>query len=226
MNQDLLNKLSSYISKLLRSTFGRGPESCRCTINGKFMVTYINGFISAMEEVLINQGQDDQVKKARNAIMNHVLDEVKGYLESSIGIDIEFYYHDWNFPSNSGMIFFVFNQELKAEVIQSKVNLAELEKEVARISMLVQKVPDKINIHGISSSIYVVERRGILIPIEKALINKGFKDELIITKDSIEKSYFFRYGKFEDIFHKEVKDIFIDWDLKADKSIMSFVLKT
>lgn len=177
-----------------------------------------------MEEVLMSQGQHDQVETARTMIINHVVDEVKGFIESSIEIDIENIFHDWNYPNNSGLIVFVLNQELIHEKVKSKVDLSKLEFEVARISELVQKVPNKIYVHEISSSIYLVERIGILIPIEKALLKKGFKDELLLTKDNLEKSYFHRYGKFDDIFHQEVKDIFIDWDFKQDRAIMGFVL--
>jgi uncharacterized protein YbcI len=90
--------------------------------------------------------------------------------------------------------------------------------------MLVQKVPNTIVIYPVSSSVILVERTGILITLEHALIEKGFEEELKITKDELEKSYFHRYGKFCEIFKNEVKDIFIDWNLREDRSIMAFIL--
>ncbi|WP_241558969.1 Na-translocating system protein MpsC family protein [Oceanobacillus halophilus] len=224
MDQNILNSISSYTSKLLRKNFGKGPKSCQTTVNHKFVVLYIRGFISPMEEVLISQGQTNQVTKARNVIINQVLEELTGVIQVSLNSEVEYYYHDWNFPNNTGNIIYVLNEEIRNENINSMIDNSLLEQEVARISELVQKVPDNINIYPVSSTIYLVGRIGILVPIEKALINKGFKDELLFTKDSLEKSYFHRYGKFKDIFKSDIKDIFIDWNTKEDKSLMAFIL--
>lgn len=226
MDQDVLNSISSYLSKLLRKSFGKGPQSCQSTVYKGVFVAYIRGFISPMEEVLMEQGQSLQVERARSVIINHVLDQLKGVVEVSLNCEIEERYHDWNFPNNSGMIIFKLDKEMSGEHQSPRqVNIELLEKEVARISLLVQKVPDIINIYPVSSSLYVIERKGILIPIEKALIAKGFEEELRVTKDELEKKYFHRYGKFDQIFLRDVKEIFIDWCFKEDKSLMCFIVK-
>ncbi|MET3697724.1 hypothetical protein [Bacillus oleivorans] len=62
--------------------------------------------------------------------------------------------------------------------------------------------------HPISSSIYLIERIGILIQIEKALIAHGFQKELLFTKDELEKIYFHSDGRFEGIFNQTVRDIY------------------
>ncbi len=225
MDQDVLNSISSYLSKLLRKNFGRGPQSCQSTVNKNIFVMYIRGFISPMEEILMAQGQFVQVEKARSVIVNHALDQLKGVVEVSLKCEISETYHDWNFPNNSGFIIFLLDREVTDHSIAvAEVDLVRLESEVARISMLVQKVPDQIQIYTISPTIFVIERRGILIAIEKALIQKGFEEELIITKDELEKEYFHNFGEFYEIFNKGVKDIFIDWNFKEDKSMMGIIL--
>ncbi|WP_223155166.1 Na-translocating system protein MpsC family protein [Alkalibacillus aidingensis] len=122
------------------------------------------------------------------------------------------------------MITFRIKNQLPSENDDLPINPSLLEGEVARVSELVQKVPGKIHVYKLSTSIYIVERIGILIPIEKALIKKRFKKELLITKDTLEKSYFHRYGRFNEIFNSEIKDIFIDWFIDEDKSLMVFIL--
>ncbi|MCM3412278.1 Na-translocating system protein MpsC family protein [Metabacillus litoralis] len=227
MDQDILNTISSFTSKALRKNFGRGPQSCQSTLCDKYLVTYIRGFISPMEEVLVQQGQRNHVEKARTVIINHILEELKGVVKVSLDRDVEDYYHDWNFPNNSGVIIFILDEKVTEEYsLRQDVNLNKLEKEVSRISYLVQKVPDQIHVYPLSDSIYLIERKGILIPIEKSLVQKGFMEELKITKDELEKSYFHRYGKFGDIFQSPVKDIFMDWNFKEDKSFMVFVLNS
>ncbi|MFP7299675.1 Na-translocating system protein MpsC family protein [Neobacillus niacini] len=217
--------ISSYISKLLRKNFGRGPRNCQTTISQNYLVTYISGFLSPMEDILLQQGQSKYVDHARNVIITHLLDEIKGIIQITFNIGVEEYYHDWNFPNNSGTLIFVLDTEA-GQKMNSDVDIQRLEHEVSRISLMVEKVPEKIITSAISPSIFLIERRGILIQIEKALIDNGFENELKFTKDELEKSYFHRYGRFEDIFNKSVRDIFIDWNFKEDKSFMAFILSS
>ncbi|GAA0488766.1 hypothetical protein GCM10008986_13210 [Salinibacillus aidingensis] len=223
MDQDTLNEISSHTSKLLRKNFGRGPKSCQTIISNKYIAIYIRGFVSPMEDVLLSEGQQNYVEKARTVIIDTIIKELIGIVKVSCKCEVEEYYHDWNFPNNSGVILFVLSEPLD-EGSKPAVNQSELENEVVRISELVQKVPAKIYIHALSPYIYLVERAGILIPIEKALVDKGFKDELLITKDALEKEYFHKYGRLKELFDRDVKDIFVDWDFKEDKCYMVFVL--
>jgi uncharacterized protein YbcI len=215
--------ISSYISKLLRKKFGRGPRNCHTTVSQNYLVTYIGGFLSPMEDILLQHGQNKYVDHARNVIITHLLDEIKGVIQITFDVEVEEYYHDWNFPNNSGIFIFVLDTEGNQK-IKPDIDIQRLELEVGRISLLVEKVPDEINTCQISPTIFLIERRGILVQIEKALIDKGFENELKFTKDELEKSYFHRYGRFGDIFHTSVKDIFIDWNFKEDKSYMAFIL--
>jgi uncharacterized protein YbcI len=215
--------ISSYISKLLRKKFGRGPRNCHTTLSQNYLVTYIGGFLSPMEDILLQHGQNKYVDHARNVIITHLLDEIKGVIQITFDVEVEEYYHDWNFPNNSGIFIFVLDTEGNQK-IKPDIDIQRLELEVGRISLLVEKVPDEINTCQISPTIFLIERRGILVQIEKALIEKGFENELKFTKDELEKSYFHRYGRFEDIFHTSVKDTFIDWNFKEDKSYMAFIL--
>jgi len=224
VDQKNLDHISSYISKLLRKNFGKGPQSCQSTLSGKHLITYIRGFVSPMEEILLQQGQKKTVDQARALIMNHLLEEIKGVIQVSIDIEIKEYYHDWNFPNNSGIFMFVLNKEFPIASLENNIDAEDLEKEVSRITTLVQKTPDQIHIYPLSPMVYLVERKGILIQIEKALFQKGFYQELRFTKDELEKEYFHRDGRFEHIFKRSVKDILIDWNFKDDKSLMAFIL--
>lgn len=223
--QDKLNHISSYTSKLIRRKFGRGPQSCIAALNKNFLVLYIRGFISPMEEVLLQQGQAASVDNARSVIINNLLDELTGVIQYSLDIEVEDHYHDWNFPNNSGVIMITLKKDAHKGKLNTDIVCNELESEVARLSALVQKAPEVINVYPVAENIFLVERSGILIPIEKALIRKGYIKELRITKDELEKSYFHRDGRFERIFNKKVQDIFIDWNLKEDKSMICFILK-
>ncbi len=221
---DKLTYISSYCSKALRKNFGRGPQSCQSTLNQNYLVLYIRGFISPMEEVLLQQKQTDYVENARYVIIKHLLEELKGVVQVTLEVEVEEFYHDWNFPNNSGMIILVLEKEVSQPELNVDFSINDLENEIARISALVQKVPEGIKTIPISQNIVLIVRNGILVPIEKALISKGFSQELIITKDELEKKYFHRDGKFDLIFKKRIHDIFIDWNLKEDKSYIGIIL--
>lgn len=226
LTQDVLNTISSYVSKALRKSFGRGPESCKSVMSDQFLVVYIRGFVSPMEEILIKQGQRDQVELARGVIIQHVLEELRGTLVVLLNQEVERAYHDWNFPNNSGTLIFLL-KPLEAQGASSGppgVDLSRLESEVARITQLVQKMPERVRTHFVSPGVYIVERDGIMIAIEKALVEKGYSEQLKVTKDELEKKYFHRYGEFNRIFGKEVLDIFVDWNFSEDKSLMAFIL--
>jgi uncharacterized protein YbcI len=222
-NHSQAEYISSYISKLFRKKFGRGPQSCQSTLCGNYLVTYILGFVTPMEEVLLQQGQDRYVDSARQVIINHLLDEIKGVVQVTLDVEVEENYHDWNFPNNSGILIFVLEKEV-GPTFNVDMDIQKLEYEIGRLSLMVEKVPDQIITHPISPSIFLIERNGILIQIEKALIAKGFQKELRFTKDELEKTYFHRDGRFEEIFNRPVRDIFIDWNFKEDRSFMAFIL--
>lgn len=226
INQKLLD-MSSLTSKMLRKNFGRGPESCNAFANLQYLVFYIRGFLSPMEVVLLENGNSDTIDMSRNIVMHNVLTELKGILEIEFEQDVKSFYQDWNYPQNRGMVVVEFeNSVFEGEEQNASTALFEsLIQEVDRISILVQKKPEVTKVYPISSKLYLVKREGILIQIEKALIEKGYDQTLLVTKDELEKSYLHHDSRFEEIFHNPVSDIFVDWDLRRDNSIICFVLK-
>lgn len=223
IDQKKLDYISRYTSKLLRKNFGRGPQSCQINVCKRYVITYVRGFVAPMEEVLLKQGHAKDVDHARRLIMNSLIEEIKGVIQVSLDVEVGDYYHDWNFPNNTGILIFILEKEEEDHYV-TDIDISKLEREVGRISHLVQKTPDEMFTCPISHSIYVVERAGILIQIEKALLERGFEQELRYTKDQLEKSYFHRHGEFEEIFQQPIRDIFIDWDFHANKSVMVFIL--
>lgn len=193
--------------------------------NGPYLVLYIRGFISPFEEVLLRKGQSPEVDFTRRTIIKDVLEELKGMVQFSLNEEVVETYHDWNFPSNSGSIILKLDQEITNQNFHTDWNTDLLETEVNRISEFVQKVPDELYIYPVSDKFIILTRIGILIRLEKALISKGFEKELVYTKDELEKSYFHNDVRFQDIFKHSIKDIFIDWNMKEDKSVMCIILK-
>lgn len=176
-----------------------------------------------MEEELLKQGEAEHIEILRNAIIKPILEELKGIIHVVFQEDVAETYHDWNLPNYSGLLIFGLENSIHTSTEQMSFDIGRFEANIARISQLVQKVPDQINLFFLAKQVLLVERKGILIPIEKALIDRGFGEELKMTKDELEKTYFHREGNFVDLFNKKIADIFIDWNFKEDKSLMGLI---
>ncbi|WP_134702089.1 Na-translocating system protein MpsC family protein [Ammoniphilus sp. YIM 78166] len=223
-----LTDISSFTSKLLRKNFGRGPESCQAFLNERFLIFYIQGFLSPMETILLEHSNADNIDISRSIVMNSVLAQLKGILELEFEQDILEFYHDWNYNKNTGMITVVFEEPVTSgdELMILFPERSSLILETERITAMVQKIPDMTEAYRISPKLFLVMRKGILIPLEKALIAKGFHQTLLVTKDDLEKAYCYNEGRFEEILKQPIADIFLDWNLNEDKSVMCFVLKS
>lgn len=227
-NQQKLMDISSLTSKLLRKNFGRGPESCFAFKNNDFLVFYIRGFLSLMESILLESGNSDNIDISRSIIMQSIFTQLKGIIELEFEQEVKSFYHDWNYPNNTGMITVAFEKDITNEKNQAGSQPPEFNRlidEVERISAIVEKIPEKTMAFQIAPKLYLVKRDGILVQIEKTLIEKGYEQILLVSKDTLEKSYFHRDAHFEDIFKQPVADIFIDWNLNEDNSMICFVLK-
>lgn len=226
--QDQLKSVSSYASKWLRQKFGRGPESCRSYLAGRFLVFVVRGFLSPMEEVLLQQGQVDTVHASRQVIIEKLLSELQGVLQVTMDVQVRNFYHDWNLPSNTGMIVAMLESppaRADAQALTEFPGKAECLAEVHRISGMTERMPDHVEIYQITPQIYLIWREGILLRLEKALIAKGLAKELRLTKAELEKSYFNHDSRLSDILQAPMEDLFVDWNLKDDNSLIGVLLQ-
>ena len=220
-----LNDISSLISKLIRKNVGRGPDSCHAFAKHHFLVFYIRGFLSPMETILLEHGKIDYVKFSRKLVMDSVLASLKGILEHEFEHDVKGFYHDWKFEKNTGMITVVFEQNITPveDDIGKFPECDLLIDEMRRISALIQKTPEQTEVYRITPKLFLVKLMGMLIPLEKALIAKGFQQILLDTLDDLENSYYQSLRRFEDLFKQPVADIFVDWNLTEDSSITCII---
>ncbi|HZG77349.1 MAG TPA: Na-translocating system protein MpsC family protein [Paenibacillus sp.] len=231
MIQEELKKISSYVSKLLRQKFGRGPEACYASAGSRFLVITVRGFLSPMEEVLLQHDKEDSVDRTRSIIVTSMLPELKGVISVSLGVEVDRFYHDWNYSSNAGVIVAVFEKDLpfatsvEGAPLHKTMDIEAFREEVNRISGYVQKAPEGLEIHSIGPKLYVIMRLGILIPIEKALLERGFDRELRIAKDQLEKQLFQQSPVFAQLLGGAIENVFVDWNFANDEGIVCFQLK-
>ncbi|WP_173915349.1 Na-translocating system protein MpsC family protein [Halobacillus sp. Marseille-Q1614] len=215
-------KLANNFGKLLRDKFSKGPQAIHVTICPPYVI-YLSGFVSATEQVLLEQEQDITVKTTREYVMKSLEPEIRGQIKAITDLDIQQIYYDWNLANQTGVIVGVsYETPAPSEAYRGK---EEVHKEIIRISEEAEKVPDHVESYRLSNRSLVVIREGILVPIEKQLVALGFDEKLRVAKRQLEGEMLLNSTQFSRILDATVQDVFVDWDFARDNSVISFVLK-
>ncbi|MGD7024416.1 DUF2294 domain-containing protein [Rossellomorea vietnamensis] len=221
--------ISSYIGRLLRDHFGRGPGNVVCTVSGPYVVTQFSDFLSPMEQSLMDSDQTVYVEKTRDLMMETLTKEVTSFIELNTEGRVAEFYYDWNLTDKTGMMIAVLtapDKEHPLPEIDDYKNSGALIEDIIQITTAVQKPPEETYSILQNPRTLLIVRKGIFILLEKELIRLGFHETLRITKRNLEKRFLFEYKeRFEEHLDAELKDIFVDWDFDGDKSFILLHLK-
>lgn len=226
MDKQAQSEIASYVGRLLREAFGKGPQSIFVSINRPFVVLYLRNFLSPTEKILLEQNQIHSIQTTRDLLMKSLIPEIKAYLLLLAGMDIREFYYDWGLHNQSGvMVGIEACEELEQTFLESEyAGKEELQYEMNTISQQVQKRPDELYSFLINERTLLVFRIGILISIEKELIRIGHEESLRLAKRNLEKSHLHNNGHFQEFLNAKVIDLFVDWDFHLDKSVIVLIL--
>jgi uncharacterized protein YbcI len=218
-------ELSSYISKILRENFGKGPETVHVSIGKTFIVFYIRNFLTPIEKVLMNQKQDESIQQTRDLVMQTLIPEIKAYIKIVTGMEIREFYYDWGLHNKSAMFTGICTDSTSIDypVKEEFTGKTELITEIINLSSESEKKPDEIYACQLNHRSVLVIRNGILVRIEKQLIRQGMQEQLKLAKRTLEKGLLHNNNHFEGILNTKVIDIFVDWDFDLDKSVIVLV---
>jgi Uncharacterized conserved protein len=226
LDKQAQSEIASYVGRLLREAFGKGPQSIFVSINRPFVVLYLRNFLSPTEKILLEQNQIHSIQTTRDLLMKSLIPEIKAYLLLLAGMDIREFYYDWGLHNQSGvMVGIEACEELEQTFLESEyAGKEELQYEMNTISQQVQKRPDELYSFLINERTLLVFRIGILISIEKELIRIGHEESLRLAKRNLEKSHLHNNGHFQEFLNAKVIDLFVDWDFHLDKSVIVLIL--
>jgi uncharacterized protein YbcI len=218
-------ELSSYISKILRDHFGKGPESVYVSLGKTFIIFYIRNFLSPTEKVLMNQKQEETVQQTRDLVMHTLIPEIKAYIKIVTGMEIREFYYDWGLHNKSAMFTGICTDStgIDIPVEEEFIGKAELINEIINLSAESEKKPEEIYACQMNQRSILVIRNGILVRIEKQLIRQGMREQLKLAKRTLEKGLLHNNNHFEGILNTRVIDIFVDWDFELDKSVIILI---
>ncbi|ARI76057.1 DUF2294 domain-containing protein [Halobacillus mangrovi] len=219
------SEISSYIGKLLRDNFGKGPSSVFVSIEEPYITIYLKGFLAPMEKVLVNQNNTSKVEETRDLLMQELIPDIKATLRATAGIEVESLYYDWSLSNRSGMIVGIMN--VKPMVDENNENYEQkqtVHDEIEKITRHAQKEPEMIRSFLLNDRTLIIEREGIFVAIEKEMIRLGFHEQLKIAKRHLEKRLL-HLSSFESILQTRIEDVFLDWDFNLDRSYIIFIFK-
>ncbi|MFP7300186.1 Na-translocating system protein MpsC family protein [Neobacillus niacini] len=217
-------ELSSYISKILRENFGKGPEMVHVSLGKTFIVFYIRNFLSPTEKVLMNQKQDESVQQTRDLVMQTLIPEINAYIKIVTGMEIREFYYDWSLHNKSAMFTGICTDSTSIDypINEEFTGKSELIDEIINLSSESEKKPEEIYACQLNRLVVVI-RNGILVRIEKQLIRQGMREQLKLAKRTLEKGLLHNNNHFEGILNTRVIDIFVDWDFDLDKSVIVLI---
>lgn len=225
--QQMLTTISSYTGKLLRDHFGKGPESVFVSVGSTYFNIYIRNFLSPIERVLLEQGQEMVVRDLRMKMMDRLLPELREFLEETTGQRVRELYYDWGFVKCSGVIFGICERpfEFGDAVDEQYAGRNELDALINQISKETEKLPELTYSCLLNERTLIVIRKGILVRIEEELIRIGHGEILRRVKSNLEKRDLQNSQQFESILHRRVVDSFVDWDFERNKSGIILILQ-
>ncbi|MCD7034238.1 DUF2294 domain-containing protein [Metabacillus sp. GX 13764] len=218
-------ELGSYIGRMLREHYGKGPGSVFATVSEPYVAVYIKDFLSPMENKLLETEQGKHVQKIRDMMMPAIIEEIKAYIKVNIDLEITDFYYDWNLETHTGMMLGITADSLE-EPSSEFSGQAGVNNEIYELSVEAEKAPGSITSTLLNARTLVVTRKKILIAVEKELIHMGFDEALRLSKRNLEKRLIHKHkSQLEAYLQAEIENSFVAWNFKTDKSVMLLILK-
>ncbi|PLR94852.1 Na-translocating system protein MpsC family protein [Bacillus sp. T33-2] len=219
-------ELGSFVGRLLREHFGKGPGAVFATIANPYVTIYVKDFLTPIENKLINKGQNTYVEKLRDMLMETLISEIKIFISVNIGMEIKEFYYDWNLESHSGMFVGISTKENVHLPGKTYDNQEEVHTEIILVSEEAEKKPGAVHSYLLNPRTLVIVREKVLISIERELIFLDFQDTLILAKRNLEKRLIHNHKeKFELYLNAQLENAFVMWDFNLDNSVAVFILQ-
>lgn len=225
-DKKIQKEIENLVDSLLHQQFGGTPKSVNIAIQTPFIVIHLTGFFLPGEDILLERNETKRVGQTRDLLLNGAKPELSRKLANLAGYDVKEIYADWNFEHKSGLLIVVLDAEADPASLHfpEVVDKEALHKIVIDISTKTQKAPELIESYWLNDTTVLIERRGIMVDIEKELIKNGIIEELRLAKRPLEHRIM-EFVRLEPGLKQEISEMFVDWNFNEDKSFMVFILE-
>lgn len=223
---DELTQLSTWLSKLLKKRFGKGPETCHMSVQGDRLLIYIRQYMTPVEDVMKKSGRLELAHQVRAVVIDKVYEEFVEAASDMMGVKLDRYYHDWDYNRNAGILMLEQETSTGGSIDREEASLkSRLFKQMMQVGSLVHKPPHSMNLLRFGSNVLVVECLGVLLHIERVLADQGDPKLLYERSMEIKDCYLSHKDGFERAMGREIEGLFKLWDFKRDRSYTFFYLK-
>ncbi len=217
----MVSHSTSYVTKLLRNRFGKGPQSVKISMSKRSIVFQLRHFISPVEDFLLVHNEEETFRYTRELLMNAVLQDLSIFLQQELGLRVSDMYYDWDIQLTSGAIVALLEHDLNQRMPDYE-GKQTLEQELANILELIQKRPEHMDSWWVDPSILCVQRQGISKLIEMELIELGHEDMLKTAKRRLEKRMLSENMDIQNHLGKRHKELYLDWNFQKDNGIILY----
>lgn len=224
MNEkETISLVTSYVGKLLRTRFGKGPESVSVFLNERCIVFHLRNFMGPVEKFLLTQEEEKAFRYTRELLMESLLPELNDFLHDNTGMNVSEFYYDWGVHNASGAIIGMFDpRPIESPDYPGK---ADLHEKVIEVTAAIQKVPEHIDSWWVNPRMLAVFRQGITVLLEKEMVELGYTEVLKSAKRRLEKRMLEQDADAGIILSKTLTDLYADWDFNLDRSIVIYIFE-
>lgn len=182
----------------------------------------MRNFITPAEEVLIKQDKLELAVNFRSSIINAVTEEYIPEVSKVLGISFDYFFHDWNYDKNTGILLLHNSQSDHVENIDNSLerNLFTL---IENVGSSYYKKPAYLKVVKFTQNICAIESKEVLLPLDRLVYEKGNMELLLHQAWEIKSGYWKNKGKFEGLFNRLIEDMFMMWDYKNNRNYLVFI---
>lgn len=224
MNEkETISLVTSYVGKLLRTRFGKGPESVSVFLSERCIVFHLRNFMGPVEKFLLTQEEEKAFRYTRELLMESLLPELNDFLRDNTGMDVSEFYYDWGVHNASGAIIGMFDPTPADS--PDYPGKADVHEKVIEVTAAIQKVPEHIDSWWVNPRMLAVFRQGITVLLEKEMVELGYTEVLKAAKRRLEKRMLEQDADAGIILNKTLTDLYADWDFNLDRSIVIYIFE-
>jgi len=220
-NYEDITSLNSYISKILKKNFGKGPASCYTFLTDEMMFINIKNFITPVEEVLIKKNEEHLAHKSRMIIFDAIFEQIQEEVKRVLNIEYTSMCYDWSFKHNTGLIILTKDEHF-TQTAEHSLEGNESVDTIRKICSNVHNTQVQINHVSQTSTVTYIIYSGFMSKIEHALYEKGYVELLIEWSNELKDEYKQNKRLFEQALRAAIDDHFVFLDFEKDRGMIVF----
>ncbi|MDO3408184.1 Na-translocating system protein MpsC family protein [Saccharibacillus sp. CPCC 101409] len=216
-DKDKAVKIAEGIDKLLRTRFGKAPDSLNLSMDSDCLVIHMKGFVHPFEAALLAEQSEKTFRYTRELMMKAFVPDLTLLLDEE-NLNAESFYYDWSADDASGTIVALFRSEPCHR--QTYIGREELHVRLDAALSRSHKVPSYIDSWWVDPRTLVIFRKGIFGLLEKELYDLDYEDILKTAKRRLEKRTIKQNLDIGRYVRRRMSEIYVDWNFGKSDSVL------